>query len=76
MRLEGDSTPNKSGNKNLLRILSCLWLTLEVPSSFGSSLFFKAPAPMLGREAERTTIFPPIGDYKDGLVKTHRSFRT
>jgi hypothetical protein len=35
----------------------------EVPSIFGSSLFFNVPSPRLGKEEVRTMIFPPLGDY-------------
>lgn len=44
--------------------------TLAVPKTFGSSLGFNEPAPILGRVDCKQTILPPKGDYPENNCET------
>ena len=44
--------------------------TFVVPSTFGSSLFLRAPAPRVGRLEDSVTIFPPMCDYHIPTMST------
>lgn len=39
--------------------------TFDVPKIFGSSLFFNEPAPTDGKLDDKTTILPPIADWRN-----------
>ena len=47
--------------------------TLDVPSIFGSSRFFRVPAPTFGNPDAKTMILPPMWDYNE-CQKGHSSF--
>lgn len=57
------SRDNVSMHDCACAVISHCDITLAVPNTFGSSLGFNEPAPILGRVDCKHTILPPKGDY-------------
>lgn len=60
-RLEEDRIPREEFSG--VALLMIARHTFDVPKIFGSSLFFKEPAPTDGKLDDKTTILPPIADW-------------